>query len=81
MLAMSPVQVFTQAFNTSGSTFAPMIITVSTMWAFEIPLAYALANFTSLGQFGLAWAIVAGMTLWLVYLLGTTSQNDGCGPA
>lgn len=63
---MSPVQVFTQAFNTSGSTFAPMIITVSTMWAFEIPLAYALANFTSLGQFGLAWAIVAGMTLRLV---------------
>lgn len=65
-IAMSPVQVFTQAFNTSGSTLAPMIITVSTMWAFEIPLAFALANFTPLGQFGLAWGIVGGMTLRLV---------------
>lgn len=68
-IAMGPVQVFTQGFNTSGSTLVPMIITVSTMWLFEIPLAFALANYTSLGQFGVPWAIVSGMTLRLVFFV------------
>ena len=65
-ISMSPVQIFTQAFNTSGSTFAPMVITVATMWAFEIPLTFILANFTPLGQFGIPAAIVGGMSLRLV---------------
>lgn len=65
-ISMSPVQIFTQAFNTSGSTFAPMVITVATMWAFEIPLTFILANFTPLGQFGIPTAIVGGMSLRLV---------------
>lgn len=65
-ISMSPVQIFTQAFNTSGSTFAPMVITVATMWAFEIPLTFILANFTPLGQFGIPMAIVGGMSLRLV---------------
>ena len=66
-ISMGLVQVFTQGFNTSGAMVAPMIITVSTMWLFEIPLAFALATYTSLGQFGVPWAIVAGMTLRLVF--------------
>ena len=63
---MCPVQIFTQAFNTSGSTFAPMVITVATMWAFEIPLTFILANFTDLAQFGIPAAIVGGMALRLI---------------
>ena len=63
---MCPVQIFTQAFNTSGSTFAPMVITVSTMWAFEIPLTLILANFSPLAQYGIPAAIVGGMALRLV---------------
>lgn len=65
---MGLVQVFTQGFNTSGAMVAPMIITVSTMWLFEIPLAFTLATYTSLGQFGVPWAIVASMTLRLLFL-------------
>ncbi len=65
-ISMSPVQIFTQAFNTSGATFVPMVITVATMWAFEIPLTFILANFTPLGQFGIPAAIVGGMTLRLI---------------
>ena len=65
-IAMSPVQILTQAFNTSGSTFAPMVITVATMWAFEIPLTLLLANFTALGAYGIPAAIVGGMSLRLV---------------
>ena len=63
---MCPVQIFTQAFNTSGSTFAPMVITVATMWAFEIPLTLILANFSPLEHLGIPAAIVGGMALRLV---------------
>ena len=63
--SMNAVQVLTQAFNTSGATLAPMIITVSTVWLVEIPLAFSLANLTALGEFGVPWAIVIGMSLRL----------------
>ena len=64
--SMNAVQVFTQAFNTTGDTFAPMVIMLSTMWLVEIPLAFALANFTGLDEFGVPWAIVIGMTVRMV---------------
>ena len=64
--SMNAVQVFTQAFNTTGDTFAPMVIMLSTMWLVEIPLAFALANLTGLGEFGVPWAIVTGMTVRMV---------------
>ena len=70
-LSMSAVQVFTQALNGTGATMAPMVITLSTMWALEIPLAFALSLLTPLGQYGVPWAIVIGMTarlaLFFVY--------------
>ena len=62
-LSMNAVQVFTQGFNTSGDTFAPMVVMLSTMWLVELPLAYALAQYTSLQEFGVPWAIVTGMTI------------------
>ncbi len=62
-LSMNAVQVFTQAFNTSGDTFAPMVIMLSTMWLVELPLAFALSQYTALAEFGVPWAIVIGMTV------------------
>ncbi len=61
--SMNAVQVFTQAFNTTGDTFAPMVIVLSTMWLIEIPLAFAFSQFTGLGAYGVPWAIVIGMTV------------------
>ncbi len=58
-ITMSCVQVFTQAFNTTGNTVAPMVITFGTMWALEVPLAFGLSRIDSLGQFGLPWATIA----------------------
>ena len=58
-ITMSCVQVFTQAFNTTGNTVAPMVITFGTMWALEVPLALGLSRIDTLGQFGLPWATVA----------------------
>ncbi len=62
-VSMNAVQVFTQSFNTSGDTFAPMVIMLSTMWLLEIPLAFALALYTDMNEFGVPWAIVIGMTV------------------
>jgi putative MATE family efflux protein len=64
--SMNTVQVFTQSFNTTGATVAPMIVTVSTMWLLELPLAYVLSRHTSLEELGIPWAIVFGMTLRLM---------------
>ena len=64
--SMNAVQVFTQSLNTSGATFAPMVITLSTVWLVDVPLAFTLSNFTSLDELGVPWALVAGMTLRLV---------------
>ena len=68
-LSVSLVQVFTQAFNTSGDTFGPMVITLATVWAVELPLALALSLFTPLGEYGVAWAIVIGMTVRLALFI------------
>ena len=62
-LSMNIVQVFTQSFNTTGATMAPMVVTLSTMWLLELPLAFFLSTQTPLREFGVPWAIVAGMTL------------------
>ena len=62
-VAMNAVQVFTQGFNTTGDTFAPMVIMLSTMWLVELPLAFALSQYTPLAEYGAPWAIVIGMTL------------------
>ena len=64
-MSVSLVQVFTQAFNTSGDTMGPMVITLATVWCVEAPLALVLSQFTSLGEFGVAWALVIGMTVRL----------------
>lgn len=68
-LSVSLVQVFTQAFNTSGDTFGPMVITLATVWAVELPLALLLSLLTPLGEYGVAWAIVIGMTVRLALFI------------
>jgi Na+-driven multidrug efflux pump len=42
-----------------------MVVTVSTMWAVELPLAFVLSQYTPLNEYGIPWAIVVGMTLRL----------------
>jgi len=68
-LSVSLVQVFTQAFNTSGDTFGPMLVTLGTGWGVDIPLAFVLAKATSLNEYGVAWALVIGMTIRLLVFI------------
>ena len=46
------------------------------MWLVEIPLAFSLTNLTSLGEFGVPWAIVIGMSLLLLAFLWYYAKGE-----
>lgn len=57
---MSSVQVFTQGIASTGATLAPMVITLSTMWLIEVPVAIGLALLSPLDSAGIAAGIAIG---------------------
>jgi putative MATE family efflux protein len=59
--------VLTQAFNGAGDTWTPTWINLAVFWAFELPLAYALAVPLGMGPLGAFMAItIAFSTLAVV---------------
>jgi putative MATE family efflux protein len=59
--------VITQSFNGAGDTWTPTIINLFIFWVWEIPLAYVLSHYTSLGPLGVFAALaVAFSTLAVV---------------
>jgi putative MATE family efflux protein len=50
--------VLTNAFNGAGDTRTPTVINLFCCWAFQIPLAWALAIWLKLGPSGVFWAIL-----------------------
>jgi putative MATE family efflux protein len=58
--------VLTQAFNGAGDTWTPTWINLAVFWAFEIPLAYLLANTFGFGPTGAFWAITLAFSLLAV---------------
>ena len=57
------VMVLTQCLNGVGDTMIPMITTLVTMWAVQVPLAYFLPQITDLGVYGVRWGIVSAIAL------------------
>ena len=49
--------------NGVGDTWVPTLNTMITMWLVQMPLAYFLPKYTSLGVNGVRWAIVAAMVI------------------
>jgi putative MATE family efflux protein len=45
----------------AGDTIPTMIISVAMIWVVQMPLAFLLSRYTSLGVYGLRWAIVANV--------------------
>lgn len=55
------VIVLSQALNGVGETMVPMIVTLVTMWAIQVPLAWVLSTQTDLGMYGVRWGIVIAL--------------------
>ncbi len=63
----APGYVLTQSFNGAGDTTTPTVINLFCFWLFQIPAAYGLAHFTSLGPDGVFWAIaLAGSVMAVI---------------
>jgi Na+-driven multidrug efflux pump len=80
---MGANMVMMQSFNTAGDTVIPMIVTLTSNWFIQQPLAVMLSGVAqhwsifglpvpiptvlNLGQYGIAWAIVASMGVRLLF--------------
>ncbi len=62
-VVMGFMAVMMQALSGAGDTVPPMIISVLTVWLVTLPLAYFLPKVTTLGVYGVRWAMVAGMVV------------------
>jgi Na+-driven multidrug efflux pump len=60
-MVMGLAVVLQQCISGSGDTMPPMLVSISTMWLIQLPLAYFLSRFTGLEVYGVRWAIVGGM--------------------
>jgi putative MATE family efflux protein len=49
-----------QCIAGAGDTVPPMIISIVSIWAIQIPLAFVLSQWDTLGFYGIRWAMVAG---------------------
>ncbi len=55
--ALSGIQIaLIGVFRGAGDMVAAMALAVCAVWLFELPIAYALTRFTSLGTYGIWWA-------------------------
>ena len=76
--------VFVQSYNTAGDTVMPMVVSLATIWLVQLPLAVMLSGahdwtifgFTltlptigSMGQYGIAWAIVIAMVMRMFFFV------------
>jgi putative MATE family efflux protein len=52
--------ILSQSVNGAGDTLVPMIISIVSTWALQIPLAIFLSQNANLGVFGVRWAMAAG---------------------
>jgi putative MATE family efflux protein len=51
--------VLMSCLNAVGDTLISMLVDIATMWGIRVPLAYFLPKITTLGVYGVRWALVA----------------------
>jgi Na+-driven multidrug efflux pump len=66
-LAMGTGMIFAQSFNTAGDTIPPAVVNIVTVWAVQLPLALILPDVGNLGPLGIAWAMVIGLSVRLIF--------------
>jgi putative MATE family efflux protein len=57
------VIVLVSCLNGVGDTMVTMVVTLITLWAVQIPLAWLLPQVTDLGVYGVRWAVIAALLL------------------
>lgn len=57
------VQVLMHCVNGVGDTLVTMFVTLLTMWAIQLPLAYFLPRVNNLGVYGVRWAMVIAVVV------------------
>jgi Na+-driven multidrug efflux pump len=55
--------VLMSTLNGVGDTWIPTLNTMLTLWGIQMPLAYLLSRFSSLGVFGVRWAMVSAVVV------------------
>ena len=58
-IAMALATVLQNAIASAGDTLPNMIISIVSIWAVQLPLAFLLARMTDLGVYGIRWGIVS----------------------
>jgi putative MATE family efflux protein len=70
-MVMSLATVFQSSIASAGDTVPNMIISIAVMWVAQIPTAFLLSRYTSLGVYGIRWAIVVstvvGTIVYTIY--------------
>lgn len=51
------------SFNGAGDTWTPTYLNLFVFWLFEVPLAYAMANYFGMGAHGVFWAITIAFSV------------------
>ncbi|OGO32477.1 MAG: hypothetical protein A2Z29_06645 [Chloroflexi bacterium RBG_16_56_11] len=68
---ISIATVFQSCIASAGDTVPNMIISIAVMWLAQIPAAFLLSRYTSLGFYGIRWAMVVstlvGTIAYLIY--------------
>jgi putative MATE family efflux protein len=68
-LFMGPAGVLTSYLNGVGDTMVPLIASLVSMWAVQIPLAWYLPKVGGLGVFGVRWSMAISLALRAVIYL------------
>lgn len=78
-------QVMSGVFTGAGNTSMSMMLTIMSLWVFQLPLAYFLSTYASLGSLGIWWAypitnIIAASTALFLFMRGTWKQKHILSP-
>ncbi len=57
-IVMALSTILQNCISSAGDTLPNMIISIVTIWAIQLPLAWAIPHFTSLGVYGIRWSMV-----------------------
>lgn len=60
-LVIAFVSVLQSCIAGAGDTIPTMLVSIGMIWIVQLPLAFLLPRYTSLGVYGLRWAIVANI--------------------